>query len=359
MRFIFCWIFFSCGLQATAQFAMPYEDSRKYFYVFANGAPHQLESMAVLQYKAAGNTVVYIDNANVMRSYYNGEKQKTGEGLNALLGASGNMLWYTRDNALNIFEKGLPVTLSFFLSDYKAGDNIIAFKDSRIDLLKVYYEGNIYELEYTLVSKLGNYEVGDNTVAFINGSHYFKVFSQGETLELSTWEPKEFKCGKDMVAFVDGSSNELKLFVTDKIVKLENFQPLSMQMGDNIFAYVSDDNAFKIYTKGKLLKVESYAPDTYMVKDNIAAFYAENKFQVFYDGERYELESVQPRSIIISNNSMAYLDHAGRLKLFSEGKTQLVTTETTQGFELNGDVLKYFDSGNGQRIFYKGKTYAN
>jgi hypothetical protein len=357
IKFFFCSILCFYGWHVNAQFAMPYEDSRKYFYVFADGAPHQLETMAVLQYKAAGNTVVYINSANEIRTYRNGEKQKAGEGLNAIVGASGNLIWYTRDNALSVFEKGQPVSLSFFLGDYKAGDNIIAFKDSRIELLKVYYQGNIYELEYTLVSRLGNYDVGDNTVAFINGSHYLKVFSQGETLELSTWEPKEFKCGKDMVAFVDGSSSELKLFWTDKIVHLEDFPPLSMQMGDDVFAYVSDANAFKVYTKGKLLKLESYAPDNYTVKDNIVAFYAENKFQVFYDGQRYELETAQPKSMIISNNSMAYLDFAGRLKFFSEGKTQQVTTETIQGYELNGDVLKYFDSGNGQRIFYKGKTY--
>lgn len=354
--FLFC----CCSLTAAvAQFIMPFEDGRKYFYVFANGAPQQLETMAVQQYKATDNTLVYINNANELRTYYNGEKSKAGEGLNAVIGSTGGMIWYTRDNALSVFEKGQPVSLSFFVGDYKAGDHIIAFKDSRIDLLKVYFQGQIYELEYTLVSKLGNYQAGDNVVAFVNGSHYFKVFSQGETLELSTWEPKEFLCGKDMVSYIDGGSGELKLFVTDKIVKLENFSPVSMQMGDDVFAYVSDENAFKVYTKGKLLKLESYAPDTYTVKDNIVSFFADNKFQVFYNGERYNLETVAPRQIVISNNCMAYLDGAGRLKLFNNGKTQLVTTETTQGFELNGDVLKYYDSGNMQRIFYNGKTYGN
>jgi hypothetical protein len=352
-------LFVLCCSNACAQFLMPYEDGRKYFYVFENGAPRQLESMPVQQYKYSANAALYIDNANELRLYYNGEKLKTGEGLNAVIGASGNLLWYTRDNALTVFNNGEPQQLSFFVGEYKAGDNIIAFKDSRYDLLKVYSGGQVYELEYTLVSKLGNFEVGDNTVAYINGSRYFKVFSQGETIELSNWEPEKFLCGRDMVAFIDGSTRELKLFYTDKLVKLENFTPISMQMGDDVFAYVSDEYAFKVYSKGKLLKLESYEPETYTVKDNIVAFFADNKFQVFYNGERFELETSAPRSLTISNNCMAYLDHAGRLKLFCEGKTTQVTTETTQGYELNGNILKYYDSVNLQRIWYLGKIYGN
>jgi hypothetical protein len=359
MRHFFTLFICFTWIHVHAQYAMPYEDSRKYFYVFENGAPRQLETMAVMQYKVSDNTVIYTNNANDLIVYYNGEKNKISEGLNATLGTTANMAWYTRDNALTVIEKGKPFPLSYFVGEFKAGDNIIAFKDSRIELLKVYYQGNIYELEYTLVSKFGNYEVGENTVAFVNGSHYFKVFSEGETLELSTWEPEKFLCGKDMVAFIDGGSKELKVFVTDKIVKLENFAPESMQMGDEVFAYVSDESAFKVYYGGKLLKLESYKPDSYTVKDNIVAFFAENKFQVFYKGERFELETVQPRSMVISHDCMAYLDGSGRLKLFCEGKTQLVTTETVQSYELNGNLLKYTDSGSAERIFLNGKTYGN
>lgn len=352
--------FFCCtGIVALAQYAMPYEDNRKYLYVFENGAPRQLETMPVRQYKVSGNTVIYIDNANNLISYYNGEKTKITEGLDASLGATAGMAWYSRDNVLTLLEKNKSIPLSFFVGNFKAGDHIIAFKDSRMELLKVYYQGNIYELEYTFVSSFGNYEVGDNVVAFINGSHVFKVFSQGETLELSTWEPEKFVCGKDMVAFIDGSSKELKLFNTDKIVKLENFAPESMQMGDDVFAYVSDEGAFKVYYGNKLLKLESYKPDSYTVKDNLVTFTAGNKFQVFYKGDRFELENTQPRSVLISNNCMVYQDAAGRLKLFCDGKTQSVTTDAIQGFELNGNIVKYTDSGGTQRIFMNGKTYGN
>ena len=80
---------------------------------------------------------------------------------------------------------------------------------------------------------------------------------------------------------------------------------------------------------------------------------------MFYNGERFELENVQPRSTVISNNCMAYVDNAGRLKLFSDGKTRQVTTDAIQSYELNGDILKFVDSGGLQRIYYNGKIYGN
>ena len=339
------------------QFLTAYLDTRKYFYVFENGFPHQLETAPVLKYFATGNMVVYVNNANEIRAWFNGEKSELGEGFNATISAVGNSVYYTRDNALMAIDKGTVIPLSYFLGDVKAGDNIIAFKDSRVDLLKVFYKGAIEELEYTLVNKMGIYDVGDNTVAYVNGSHIFKVFCEGETFELSTWEPDQFVCGRDLVAFVDGSTKELDLFVRNKIIKLENFPPQSMQMGDAIFAYVSDENAFKLFTNGKLLKLEAFAPDFYKVKDNILLFYFQNKLQVLLNGTRYELETFMPRSYQISNNNMAYVDNNGRLKFFDGGKTTVVTTETIESYELNGDVLKFYVAENNPKVFWKNKIY--
>ena len=139
-----------CFLKTDAQFVTAYVDYRNYFYVF-NMAPQQVESAAVREYEIAGNCVGYINTANELRAWYNGEKFKLGEGLNAILAANGNMLYYTRDNALFVIDKGNVIPLSYFMAEFKAGDNIIAFKDARIDLLKVYYKGEVQELEYTLV----------------------------------------------------------------------------------------------------------------------------------------------------------------------------------------------------------------
>ena len=355
--FLFISVFLLSTQFANAQFIQAYEDFRKYFYVLENGMPHQLESQPVKSYSVSGESVVYVDNATNLKGYYHGEKFDLGEGNNLQFNSSRKLITYQRDQVLYVFDNGKSKRLTSFLKEYAVGDEIVVFKEDNLDILKAYYNGEIYDLEYTLVSKLGNYKVGDNSVAFINGSHYLKVFDNGEVLELEQWEPTDFVCGRNMVAYVDGSTQNLKLYTNGKVLKLENFPPVSMQMGDSVFAYVSDENAFKVYTNGKLLKVESYVPDYYKVKDNICAFFTENKLQIMFNGTRYELENFSPQSYQISNNNIAWLDNAGRLKMFDNGKILSVTTEIVSSYLLNGDVLKYVGGDNYTHIYYRGKNY--
>ena len=354
---LFITIFLLANRFASAQFVQAYEDFRKYFYVFENGMPHQLESQPVKSFAVSGESVVYVDNATNLKGYYHGEKFDLGEGNNLQFKSSRKLITYQRDQALYVFDNGKSKRLTSFLKEYALGDEIVIFKEDNLDILKAYYNGQIYELEYTLVSKLGNYKVGDNAVAFINGSHYFKVFTNGELLELEQWEPKDFVCGRDMVAYVDGSTQTLKLYKNGKVLTLENFPPLSMQMGDSVFAYVSDENAFKVYTNGKLLKVESYVPDSYTVKDNICAFFTENKLQIMFQGTRFELENFNPKSYQISGSNIAWLDNSGRLKMFDNGKIKTVTTDIVSTYTLNGDVLKYTGGDGYIHIYYKGKNF--
>ena len=356
-KYLLLLLFTCCFRISNGQYVMAYEDYRKYFYVFENGAPRQLETAPVRQYFVAGNLLVYVNNANELRAWYNGEKFSIGEASGNLINATTNLIYYVNTTALTVIDKGNLKTLSFFLGDYKAGDNILAFKDSRVELLKVYYNGKVQEIEYTIASNSNQFNVGYNTLAFVNVAHEFKVFCEGEIYELATWEPDQVLCGKDMVAFIDGGNKQLNLFVKDKIIKLENFAPVSMQMGHSVFAYVTEENAFKVYSNGKLLKLESFVPDFYKVKDDLLVFYMNQRFQVLYNETRYELEVVVPRSYQVSRSNMAYLDNAGRLKFFDKGKTALVTTETVDSYELNGDVLKYYVANNTAKIYYKGKTY--
>ena len=356
-KFLLFSLFFGCLRISNAQFLTAYEDNRRYFYVFENGFPRQLEIMPVREYKIAFNSMVYVNTSNELVAWYNGQKFEIGEAANTNIYATTNLLYYTCLNILTVIEKGNTINLSYFIREYKAGDNIIAFKDERLELLKVYYNGTIHEIEYQLASKLNTFDVGFNTMAFTNASHQFKVFYEGEIFELATWEPDQFVCGKDMVAFIDGGSKQFNLFYKNKMILLEKFQPLSMQMGHSVFAYVSDENAFKVFQNGKLVKLEAFEPDFYKVKDDLLVFYMNQQFQVIDNGTRHVLETAPPRSYVMSRNYMAYIDNAGRLKFFANGKSNFVTTETVERYEVNGDVLKYYVANNTAKIYWKGKNY--
>ncbi len=350
-------IFFLTIQDVSAQFVQAYEDFRNYFYVFENGMPQQLESQRVIKYVVSAESVVYIDNAKNLKAWYHGEKFDLGEGNNLKFTSSRKFITYQRDQTLYVFDNGKTMRLTNFLKEYTVGDEIIVFKEDNYEILKAYINGEIVEVDYTLVSKLGAYKLGDNLVAYTNGARYFKVFHNKELMELEQWEPTEFLCGRDMVAYVDGTTQYLKLYYNDKILKLENFAPRSMQMGDNVFAYINNESEFMVFTNGKLLKVELFEPTIYQVKDNVCAFFMDNKLQVLQDGVRYQLEYFMPSSYQISNNNMAWLDNSGRLKMFDKGKVITVSTDMISDYTLNGDVLKYIGGDNYPHIYCNGKNF--
>jgi hypothetical protein len=243
------------------------------------------------------------------------------------------------------------------MRDYIAVDGLVAFRESSIDLLKVYYQGQISEVEYTGVGALGGYKAGKNTIGFVNSQGYFKIWHEGKTYEIDNVAPLEYECGKDIVAWINGSTEAFEIFYNGKVFKLSDIKPLSFKVGDGVVAFVTDEGYFKLFSNGKLVKAESYAPDFYMVKDASVLFFIDTKLQLLASGTRFELDQFMPQSYQLSQNCIAWQDPARRLFLFSEGRVQQVTTETFAAYQLNGDILRYDLSDGTSRIYYHGKTF--
>src|SRR6187399_2252198 len=86
---------FTCFFRISyGQYVAAYEDYRKYFYVFENGAPRQLETAPVRQYFVAGDLLVYVNTSNELRAWYHGEKFEIGEASNTTINATGNLIYY-------------------------------------------------------------------------------------------------------------------------------------------------------------------------------------------------------------------------------------------------------------------------
>ncbi len=352
-------LLFPCALSAqnaSVRYTTAYKDYRNYLYTFQEGIPIQLESQPVRSFKSGGEITAYVNSANNLIVWYNGEKTDLEDASTTNYTVNNSLLIYLRDKTLAVFDQGKLYRLSYFTREYKANEGMIAFRDENIDILKVYYKGKVVEIENTLIGSLGIYKVGKNTIAYINSSNYFKVYHDGESYELDNIPPLDFECGKDIVAYIDGTYQSLKTYYNNKVLTLENIKPQSFQSGDGIVAYVSDEGYFKIFTAGKLVKAESYPPDFYIVRDSCVLFYVDNKFQVLLNGTRVVLDNFKPNSYKISQNNIAWADLSGRLHLYSNGKIYEVTSELFTGYELNGDILRYDLPGGISKIFYKGKT---
>ena len=345
--------------EVNAPFVMAYRDYKDYFYAFNNGTAQQLESQPVKSFISMGSIIGYINNANNLIAWYNGEKTELGDATNTVFDVTNDLLIYKRDLALSVFENGKTTDLTYFIRDYKTSDHLIAFRESTTNILKVYYESTVQDLEYTLVGSLGTYKVGKNTVAYLNSSGYFKIFDKGDLFEIDNIAPLQFEPGKNIVGYVDGIKETLNVFYNHKVLTLEQIKPLSFQVGDDLIAYVTDEGSFKIFLDGKLLKIESYAPDFYKVADDAVVFFADNKLQLMKYGIRYELDQGLPLSYQLSRGAVAWQDQAHRLHVFINGKVQSVTSENFISYELNGDVVRYQLEDGISRIYYNGKLTIN
>jgi hypothetical protein len=348
---------FSVFISSAQDPVVAYRDMRGYLFVFENGSPHTLDTRPVRDFKSAGPYVGFVNSANNLIVYYNGVFTDLGDATNTSFDINYTFLIYKRDNVLAVFEKGNLTRLTYFIRDYKIAEGLIVFRETIADILKVYRDGNIQELETTLVGKLGNYAAGKNTVAFTNRNGYLKIYDSGDVFEIDNNGTTDFACGKNIVAYTDGANYSFKVYYLGKIFTLEELKAQSFKVGDNVTAYVSDENYFKVYADGKLLKLESYAPDFYDVKDQCVVFYINNKFQALVNGVRYELDNFEPISYKISQNNIAWVDQNQRLHLFSNGKSVIATTELFSSYDLNNSILSFTSSENITAIYYQGKIY--
>lgn len=355
-------LFFGVPLLAgpgDVYFVQAFRDFRNFLYIFENGISRQVEQQPVRSQKTKGSLLVYANNANDLIAYYKGEKFNLGDMTATSYELMQTYMYYRRDQLLSIFDRGQTTPLTYFLRDFSASDSLLAFRDRNFDVLKVYYNGAVHELEVILAGSLNEYKTGENTVAYLTQANLFKVYLGDHLYDLDNMPPVSYDPGGNLVAYVDGLYNYLKVFYGGRILVLEKITPLSYKAGVDVVAYVADNNAFKVFAAGKLLKVEDYPPDFYYVRDRTVLFFFNNHLQVFLDGERYELDEFKPLNYQMSENNVAWTDPARRLHIFSEGQSYEVTTDAVKAYELNGNTLRYDLPDGSSRVWYKGKVYGN
>jgi hypothetical protein len=334
-----------------------YQDFRNYLYAFINGVPRQLESQPVRSFASLGDKIGYVNSANNLIAWVDNEKFNLGDATNTNYQLTNTLLVYQRDMVLAAFENGETTRLTYFLRDYKINDGMIAFRDQNIDMLRVYYKGKVTDVEYTLTGEMGRYEVGKNTLAYTNNANNFKVFLEGNLIQLDNIPPVDFATGRNITAYVSGTTRTFEALFNGKIVTLENLQPRAFHCGDELVAYVSDEGHFKVFQNGKLVKVESFPPDHFEVLDGTVLFFINNNLQVFQNGERFVLDQFMPASYQMNSDRIAWQDPQGRLYFFSNGQVQTVTSEQITEYNVNGDIVRFRPTDGSYRIYYKGKTY--
>ncbi|MEN8121181.1 MAG: hypothetical protein ABFS35_12575 [Bacteroidota bacterium] len=351
-------LFFSTGLFAQNLNLAAFHNFQRHFVIFDSGETHDVENLPVQSFQIGGSCVPFVNNAGKFKVYYKGEVQTLSQLQVSRYLATRHLMVYFLFDQLYVFDNGKQKLLSSNVGDFAVGDSIVAYFNRNRKTSHVYYKGEIYDLENTLVGDpIKDFKAGDNVFAYFNNNtKYFKIFYNGQLEEISQSNDLiNFEPGRNLVAYEDNSTNTFHAFYKGDIIDLEDFKPKSFKVGDDLIAYVNDLGEFKIFANGEVETLSDFEPEQYHVSDNLVVFSEQEYLKVYYKGQVYELESYVPEKFQIQEHTIAYIGLNGWLKAFSAGKQFTVTKDLVNAYKLAYNTILINTTVNTVKIYFEGK----
>jgi hypothetical protein len=337
-----------------------YCDYMDRFYIFDNGTSTKFEDQKPQSFKIGGDCILYITSTGHLNMYYKGKVEMLEIGGATDYFANDGLAAYNIYETLKVVYKGQVIELSKRCPRYFASDSLVAFYDKNAEALKVFYEGNVTEIESGLLGKpVKTWAAGDNLLSYISSRNSdFKIWYQGNLQVVeNNVENTRFKAGRDVVAYVDEVEQNFKVFYKGEIITLEDFPAKSFQTGDDFVAYVNQVDEFKVFANGQIQTISTFAPQAYLAEDNTLAYVEDNRLKAWYKGEIIEIEAYVPTVYKLDWNTIAYLDNSNRIMIFQKGERKFFANEFVNSFDIYRDLILMNVKVNRNIIYYSGNFY--
>jgi hypothetical protein len=347
-----------CSLRAQQLAA--FHDNQDRFYIFDDGKTLQAEYLPVKDFSVGGRCILYTDNRNNLKMYYQGAISTLEVNPVDHYQALDYLAVYSIGGIVKIIENGKVTTITTQAIKYQAEDSLVTFYDASRQLLAAYYKNQIHMLEDGLVGRPSNFfHSADNLVAYISSrTGELKVFCHGQIQAIEPFVPAaSFKTGRDIVAYVSPTEQKFKVFYQGESYVLEDFPPQSYQVGDDMLAYVDNTGSFKVFREGETLEISSFAPDFYKVRNKLILYGEQGYFKTWYNNDPFLLETYIPSDWKAEWNTIVYYDLNRNIKIFSNGNSRVLTYDLAEGIELYRDVVVVNKGMNNYNVYYRGRKY--
>jgi hypothetical protein len=356
---VFCFSLLSIS-GVLAQHLGAYSDYRGHFFIFDRGQSLLAEDQQVSSFKVGGNCLLYINNQNNLKVYYQGKIKELEIGGVTDIYATDYLAAYSVYQKLIVIENGEPVILGHRCPVFQVEDSLIVFFDENRASLRIYYNGTVEDIENGLMGLPASYlQSSDNIVAYISTNRQdFKIYYKGELRTIIPHvERISYKAGKDIVAYINNLDNSFYAFYKGVTYLLEDFQPSSYRMGDGFVAYVDHTGSFKVFFRGEKHEISGFPPDSYIAEDNILLFSEDDYLKVFCEGKIHDVEAFIPGNFEMDWNTICYIDNTRRLWMFSGGEKKYLVNDAVEKFQVYRDLIVINLPMNRNLIWYEGKMY--
>lgn len=128
--------------------------------------------------------------------------------------------------------------------------------------------------------------MGDGMVAYIDNTGSFKVFMNGEIIDIASFPPDFYEVSNGMVIY--GEQGYFKVWFNDRPFTLETYLPAEWKAEWNTIVYRDLNRNVKIFTKGES-RVLTYdlAEQIDLYRDVVVVNKGMNNCNVYYKGKKY------------------------------------------------------------------------
>ncbi|MCC6385395.1 MAG: hypothetical protein LC117_00270 [Bacteroidia bacterium] len=358
MKYLFfSLIIISSGLVGDAQNINAYNDYRNHFFVFNTGVTTQLEHQKIISFKTSLRMVAYEDNTNTLKVWCNNQVTTLEKAWNGTYDVTDHMVVFLNFGVLRVFNGTHIHELTTHAGKFTIAEDAVLFLDEQYLFLKAFINGRIYELENIAIGDVHEFKAGYNTAAFITYNNRFNIFYNGIMTQAENYPPVSYQCGKDVIAWIDESTQLFKAFISGKIFKLSEFKPKSYQVADSLIAFIGEDGDFNVVTGKTTRKIEPSEPPFYSAVERMVVYELNGYFMAYVNGAKYELEAYIPEHYHIHNDKIAWLDSNNRIKLLINGNIETVTYQGTKNFSVNGNTVYFIDNTGQEKIYFNKKVY--
>jgi hypothetical protein len=257
---------------------------------------------------------------------------------------------------LQVFDRGLFRQIEYLpVNSYKIGGNSVAYVDNKNDF-KVYYEGNSIQL---VNAADFSYYVTNYLTAFRFGNVLY-AFDKGEKKTLCYYT-SILAVNDSLIAYFDDSQSSLNIYYNGRVANAEDAflsKPKSVKTGSNLVAWVNQSNYFTVFYHGSATQLDNIAPTTYEAGQDIVGYVDdyEHRFRIFYKGDTAVAEDFAPDSFKVGFGILAYVDNLGNFRVFENGSTKKLLSDRPDFFNVTGNVIVYAYN-NSFNVYYNGKMY--
>ena len=343
-----------------SQYLAAFNDNLNRFWVFEAGMFQKLEYIEIQDYEVGGILVAYKDSRSNLKIYRNGEVETLMQGDPVEFTATDYLLGYSMYEQLNVYDNGKTEVLSTQCDGYIVRDSLIGWHNKISQTLEVYYNGQTRVLvDGLLYDPLKTFKAGDNTLAFVHSStKEFYVYYLGRLHQLDDFVKQMiYDAGRDIVAYIDVPDMSFNVFFRGDVYEIETFQPRSFKVGDELLAYVDNLGKLKLFENGVTKTISDFEPQFYDLVDRVLVFEEQGFFKTYCNGQVYIIERYIPQPYIIDYNTIAYLDQNSFVKVFQNCKSETISFRKVKEIELIRDLVIYVEDINRTKVYFNGQVY--